>query len=157
MPNSPFYWQSLLLFFGWLRCLSGATHSRSRKSNSVYVIKIETGIQMEQFIRRKVRENKTKKIFIWSNNKLRCCAVQTESVNMSHHEKRTDHAALLSIKTVYASAPPPTQTKKDSAIGERENGGSHVTKAANREDKRSRRYRDRDFAKFERSRRYRDR
>ncbi len=27
----------------------------------------------------------------------------------------------------------------------------------NREDKRSRRYRDRDFAKFERSRRYRDR
>jgi hypothetical protein len=32
-----------------------------------------------------------------------------------------------------------------------------VTKAVNREDKRSRRYRDRDFAKFERSRRYRDR
>jgi hypothetical protein len=31
------------------------------------------------------------------------------------------------------------------------------TKAVNREDKRSRRYRDRDFAKFERSRRYRDR
>jgi hypothetical protein len=30
-------------------------------------------------------------------------------------------------------------------------------KAVNREDKRSRRYRDRDFAKFERSRRYRDR
>ncbi len=32
-----------------------------------------------------------------------------------------------------------------------------MTKAVNREDKRSRRYRDRDFAKFERSRRYRDR
>ena len=32
-----------------------------------------------------------------------------------------------------------------------------ATKAVNREDKRSRRYRDRDFAKFERSRRYRDR
>jgi hypothetical protein len=32
-----------------------------------------------------------------------------------------------------------------------------VYKAVNREDKRSRRYRDRDFAKFERSRRYRDR
>ncbi len=31
------------------------------------------------------------------------------------------------------------------------------TKAVNREDKRSRRYRDRDLAKFERSRRYRDR
>jgi hypothetical protein len=30
-------------------------------------------------------------------------------------------------------------------------------KAVNREDKRSRRYRDRHFAKFERSRRYRDR
>ncbi len=30
-------------------------------------------------------------------------------------------------------------------------------KAVNREDKRFRRYRDRDFAKFERSRRYRDR
>ncbi len=30
-------------------------------------------------------------------------------------------------------------------------------KAVNREDKRSRRYRDRDFAKFERTRRYRDR
>jgi hypothetical protein len=30
-------------------------------------------------------------------------------------------------------------------------------KAVNREDKRSRRYGDRDFAKFERSRRYRDR
>jgi hypothetical protein len=34
---------------------------------------------------------------------------------------------------------------------------SYMTKAVNREDKRSRRYRDRDFAKFERSRRYRDR
>jgi hypothetical protein len=32
-----------------------------------------------------------------------------------------------------------------------------LNKAVNREDKRSRRYRDRDFAKFERSRRYRDR
>ncbi len=32
-----------------------------------------------------------------------------------------------------------------------------VNKAVNREDKRSRRYRDRHFAKFERSRRYRDR
>jgi hypothetical protein len=32
-----------------------------------------------------------------------------------------------------------------------------VSKTVNREDKRSRRYRDRDFAKFERSRRYRDR
>jgi hypothetical protein len=32
-----------------------------------------------------------------------------------------------------------------------------VVKAVNREDKRSRRYRDRHFAKFERSRRYRDR
>jgi hypothetical protein len=32
-----------------------------------------------------------------------------------------------------------------------------TSKAVNREDKRSRRYRDRDFAKFERSRRYRDR
>jgi hypothetical protein len=32
-----------------------------------------------------------------------------------------------------------------------------VIKAVNRENKRSRRYRDRDFAKFERSRRYRDR
>ncbi len=32
-----------------------------------------------------------------------------------------------------------------------------VAKAVNREDKQSRRYRDRDFAKFERSRRYRDR
>ncbi len=32
-----------------------------------------------------------------------------------------------------------------------------MIKAVNREDKRSRRYRDRDFAKFERSRRYRDR
>jgi hypothetical protein len=32
-----------------------------------------------------------------------------------------------------------------------------VLKAVNREDKRSRRYRDRHFAKFERSRRYRDR
>jgi hypothetical protein len=32
-----------------------------------------------------------------------------------------------------------------------------VIKAVNREDKRSRRYRDRDFAKIERSRRYRDR
>ncbi len=32
-----------------------------------------------------------------------------------------------------------------------------ATKAVNREDKRSRRYRDRHFAKFERSRRYRDR
>jgi hypothetical protein len=32
-----------------------------------------------------------------------------------------------------------------------------VSKAVNREDKRSRRYRDRQFAKFERSRRYRDR
>jgi hypothetical protein len=32
-----------------------------------------------------------------------------------------------------------------------------VSKAVNRGDKRSRRYRDRDFAKFERSRRYRDR
>ena len=32
-----------------------------------------------------------------------------------------------------------------------------LTKAVNREDKRSRRYRDREFAKFERSRRYRDR
>ncbi len=31
------------------------------------------------------------------------------------------------------------------------------SKAVNREDKRSRRYRDRDFVKFERSRRYRDR
>ncbi len=30
-------------------------------------------------------------------------------------------------------------------------------KAVNREDKRSRRHRDRDFAKFERSRRYRER
>jgi hypothetical protein len=38
-------------------------------------------------------------------------------------------------------------------IGSRENG----REAVNREDKRSRRYRDRDFAKFERSRRYRDR
>ncbi len=34
---------------------------------------------------------------------------------------------------------------------------SGTRKAVNREDKRSRRYRDRDFAKFERSRRYRDR
>jgi hypothetical protein len=34
---------------------------------------------------------------------------------------------------------------------------SLVSKAVNREDKRSRRYRDRDFVKFERSRRYRDR
>ncbi len=34
---------------------------------------------------------------------------------------------------------------------------SVVIKAVNREDKRSRRYRDRDLAKFERSRRYRDR
>jgi hypothetical protein len=34
---------------------------------------------------------------------------------------------------------------------------SVVDKAVNREDKRSRRYRDRDFAKIERSRRYRDR
>ncbi len=34
---------------------------------------------------------------------------------------------------------------------------SREVKAVNREDKRSRRYRDRDFAKFERSRRYRDR
>ncbi len=34
---------------------------------------------------------------------------------------------------------------------------SDMAKAVNREDKRSRRYRDRDFAKFERSRRYRDR
>ncbi len=33
----------------------------------------------------------------------------------------------------------------------------HVDKAVNREDKQSRRYRNRDFAKFERSRRYRDR
>ncbi len=33
----------------------------------------------------------------------------------------------------------------------------HVPKAVNRGDKRSPRYRDRDFAKFERSRRYRDR
>jgi hypothetical protein len=33
----------------------------------------------------------------------------------------------------------------------------YIGKAVNREDKRSRRYRDRDFAKFERSRRYRDR
>jgi hypothetical protein len=32
-----------------------------------------------------------------------------------------------------------------------------LRKAVNREDKRSRRYRDRHFAKFERSRRYRDR
>jgi hypothetical protein len=32
----------------------------------------------------------------------------------------------------------------------------HITKAVNREDKRSRRFRDRDFGKFERSRRYRD-
>jgi hypothetical protein len=32
-----------------------------------------------------------------------------------------------------------------------------MNKAVNREDKRSRLYRDRDFAKFERSRRYRDR
>ncbi len=32
-----------------------------------------------------------------------------------------------------------------------------VCKAVNREDKRSRRYRDRDFVKFERSRRYQDR
>ncbi len=32
-----------------------------------------------------------------------------------------------------------------------------IAKAVNREDKRSRRYRGRDFAKFERSRRYRDR
>jgi hypothetical protein len=32
-----------------------------------------------------------------------------------------------------------------------------VNKAVNREDKRSRRYRDRDLAKFERSRRYRHR
>ena len=32
-----------------------------------------------------------------------------------------------------------------------------VCKAVNGEDKRSHRYRDRDFAKFERSRRYRDR
>jgi hypothetical protein len=32
-----------------------------------------------------------------------------------------------------------------------------VSKAVNREDKRSRRHRDRDFAKFERSRRYRER
>ena len=32
-----------------------------------------------------------------------------------------------------------------------------VSKAVNRGDKQSRRYRDRDFAKFERSRRYRDR
>ncbi len=31
-----------------------------------------------------------------------------------------------------------------------------MSKAVNREDKRSRRYRDRHFAKFERSRRYRD-
>ncbi len=35
--------------------------------------------------------------------------------------------------------------------------GISVTKSVNREDKRSRRYRDRHFAKFERSRRYRDR
>ncbi len=34
---------------------------------------------------------------------------------------------------------------------------SVVYNAVNREDKRSRRYRDRDFAEFERSRRYRDR
>jgi hypothetical protein len=34
---------------------------------------------------------------------------------------------------------------------------STVGKAVNREDKQSRRYRDRHFAKFERSRRYRDR
>jgi hypothetical protein len=33
----------------------------------------------------------------------------------------------------------------------------YTVKAVNRGDKRSRRYRDRDFAKFERSRRYRDR
>ncbi len=32
-----------------------------------------------------------------------------------------------------------------------------LSKAVNREDKRSRRYRDRDFAKFERSRRFQDR
>ena len=32
-----------------------------------------------------------------------------------------------------------------------------LTKAVNREDKLSRRYRDRDLAKFERSRRYRER
>jgi len=32
-----------------------------------------------------------------------------------------------------------------------------VIKAVNQEDKRSRRHRDRDFAKFERSRRYRER
>ncbi len=35
--------------------------------------------------------------------------------------------------------------------------GKIVSKAVNREGKRSRRYRDRHFAKFERSRRYRDR
>jgi hypothetical protein len=33
----------------------------------------------------------------------------------------------------------------------------HASKAVNREDKLSRRYRDRDLAKFERSRRYRER
>ncbi len=33
----------------------------------------------------------------------------------------------------------------------------NTNKAVNRKDKRSRRYRDRDFEKFERSRRYRDR
>jgi hypothetical protein len=36
-------------------------------------------------------------------------------------------------------------------------GGSPVSKAMNRGDKRTRRVRDRDFVKFERSRRYRDR
>jgi hypothetical protein len=40
---------------------------------------------------------------------------------------------------------------------EAERLASGVSKAVNREDKRSRRYRDRDFAKIERSRRYRDR
>jgi hypothetical protein len=42
-------------------------------------------------------------------------------------------------------------------LAKRFRGVSLTPKAVNREDKRSRRHRDRDFAKFERSRRYRER
>ncbi len=45
--------------------------------------------------------------------------------------------------------------RKDKSM--RVNGRVVKGKAVNREDKRSRRHRDRDFAKFERSRRYRER
>jgi hypothetical protein len=67
-------------------------------------------------------------------------------------EKRVD-MRLCMPAYIYARA----RSILTPSAGEKELAYMHISKAVNREAKLSRRYRDRDLAKFERSRRYRER